>query len=71
MSITPPNLKEIVLQRVTNWTGRRVRNLAVEIGGDRVVIRGQTSSYHVKQLAQHGAQEALPDANLVNAITVE
>ena len=30
MSTTPPSLCEIVLQRVTTRTGRRVRELAVE-----------------------------------------
>ncbi|WP_162672879.1 phospholipid-binding protein [Gemmata massiliana] len=50
-----------------------MQNLEVEIatGGDRVVLRGRTSSYHVKQLAQQGAREALPHARLENAIVVE
>lgn len=66
-------LHEIVTQRVADRTGRRVRNLEVEVGtaGDRVVIRGRATSYHVKQLAQQGAREALPHARLENAIVVE
>lgn len=71
MSSAPPNLAEIVQQRVENRTGRRILNLRVEVGADWVVLRGRTSSYHVKQLAQHGAQEALPAARLENAIVVE
>jgi hypothetical protein len=36
-----------------------------------VVLRGQTSSYYVKQLAQHGVQELLPQVRLENSIVVE
>jgi hypothetical protein len=71
MSTTPPSLTEIVMQRIANRTGRRVRNLAVEIGAGSLILRGCVNSYHVKQLAQIGAQEALPDILLENAIVVE
>jgi hypothetical protein len=66
-------LTEVVTQCVADRTGRRVQNLVVEIGdaGDSVVLRGKTSSFHVKQLAQQGAREALPNARLENAIVVE
>lgn len=72
MSTIPMSLLELVTQRVADRTSRRVRNLEVEIatGGDRIVLRGRVSSYHVKQLAQQGAREALPDARLENAIVV-
>jgi hypothetical protein len=66
-------LIEIVTQRVADRTGRRVKNLVVEVesSGDSVILRGQTNSFHVKQLAQQGAREALPHARLENAIVVE
>ena len=66
-------LNEVVLQRVADRTSRRVKNLVVEVtgSGDSVVIRGQANSFHVKQLAQQGAREALPEARLENAIVVE
>ena len=66
-------LVEIVAQRVADRTGRRVRNLVVEVaaGGEAVVLRGRADSFHVKQLAQQGALEALPHAQLENAIVVE
>jgi hypothetical protein len=66
-------LIDIVMQRVADRTGRRVKNLVVEIasGGDSVVLRGRTNSFHVKQLAQQGAREARPNAHLENAIVVE
>jgi hypothetical protein len=70
MSTTPPSLSEIVLQRVATRTGRRVRELAVEVGPDRVTLRGRADSFHVKQLAQHEVREVVPTLRLENAIVV-
>jgi hypothetical protein len=52
-------------------TGRRVRNLAIEVRPGCVVLRGRASTYYVKQLAQQGIREVLPDVFLENAITVD
>ncbi len=71
MSTTPPSLADIVLRQITSRTGRRIRDLEVEVAPGRVVLRGRAKSFHVKQLAQHGAREVLPDAPLENAIVVE
>jgi hypothetical protein len=71
MSTTAPNLRELLLQRVSKWTGRRVQNLAIEVGGGRVVLSGTAKSFHIKQLAQRGIQDVLPNAKLDNAIVVE
>ncbi len=56
--------------RVLARTGRRVRGLAIVVSAERVVLHGQAASYHVKQLAQHGVREVLPDLPLENAIVV-
>ena len=71
MSKSPPNLAEVIRQRVVNRTGRRVRDLTVVVGSGVVTLRGRVGSYHLKQLAQHAAREAFPDAKLENAIVVE
>jgi len=71
MSSTAPNLSELLIQRISKWTGRRVHNLAIEVGGGRVVLRGKVKSFHIKQLAQRGVQEIMPNAKLENAIVVE
>jgi len=71
MSSTAPNLSELLLQRVSKWTGRRVQNLAIEVEGGRVILRGRAKSFHIKQLAQHGVQEVLANTRLENAIVVE
>jgi hypothetical protein len=51
-------------------TGRRVRNLSVELLPEAVVLRGSADSYYVKQLAQEGILELLPEVHLQNAIAV-
>ena len=73
MSTIAPTLTEIIVQRVMMRTGRRVKNLSVELGEGqgRVILRGRANSYHVKQLAQHAAREAFPGAHIENAIVVE
>jgi hypothetical protein len=52
-------------------TGRRVRNLAVEVDEERIILRGHVSSYYLKQLAQHGIHDLLPHISVTNDIVVE
>jgi hypothetical protein len=52
-------------------TGRRVRNLAIELFPEGVILRGRANTYYVKQLAQHGVQDLLPQVRLENAIVVD
>ena len=52
-------------------TGRRIRNLAIELAPERVILRGQTTTYYIKQLAQHGIRDILPDVCLENTIAVD
>lgn len=66
-----PQLQHELEYRVQARTGRRVRNLAIELRPERVVLRGRASTYYVKQLAQHGIRDVLPHVYLENAITVE
>jgi len=65
------HLQNELAQRVLDRTGRRVRNLRVEYCDERVILRGQTASYYVKQLAQHGVRDLLPNICLENVIVVE
>jgi hypothetical protein len=68
---SPPQLQQELEDRVQSRTGRRVRNLAIELCPERIVLRGHAESYHVKQLAQHGVRDLLPQVRLENAIVVE
>ena len=66
-----PLLQHELEHHVHARTGRRVRNLAIELRPERVVLHGRASTYYVKQLAQHGIRDVLPHVHLENAITVE
>jgi hypothetical protein len=57
-------------RQVRTRTGRRVRDLVIEMRPERVVLRGHTTTYYVKQLAQHGIRELLPQICLENSISV-
>lgn len=63
-------LVERIERRVRWRTSGMVRDLRVEVVGDQVVISGRTATYHVKQLATHGAQDAVPNLQLLNEIEV-
>ena len=66
-----PHLQSELETRVRDRTGRRVRNLTIEVQAGRIVLRGQTATYYVKQLAQHGVRDLLPDVCLENIIVVD
>jgi hypothetical protein len=62
---------EVTLERsVQARTGRQVRHLAIEVGPERIVLRGQATTYYAKQLAQQAVRELLPHVPLVNVIAV-
>jgi hypothetical protein len=71
MVMSSAQLQQDLEQRITLRTGRRIRNLAIELEAERVVLRGLTKTFHVKQLAQHGVREVLPHVRLENVIEVE
>jgi osmotically-inducible protein OsmY len=52
-------------QAVSQQTGGRVRNLAVEIGCEEVTLRGSCSTFYTKQQAQHAAM-AFPGLGTLN-----
>jgi hypothetical protein len=60
MTTAATSLATELEEQVQASTDRRVRNLGIEFRGSRVVIRGRTPSYHVKQLALHGLLAVLP-----------
>ena len=65
-----PRLRTELENHVMAVTGRRIRNLDIKISPEGVVLEGQTQTYYIKQLAQHGVREVLPDVRLDNAIQV-
>jgi hypothetical protein len=70
MGLDSPRLCLELEHRVQLRTGRRVRNLAIELDRECIVLHGLTNTYYVKQLAQHEVRAALPHVRLENAIEV-
>jgi hypothetical protein len=66
-----PLLQSELERQVHDRTGRRVQDLTIELNPDRIILRGRSPSYYIKQLAQHGIREILPLVSLENAIVVE
>ena len=65
-----PRLKVELVSHVKARTGSRLRNLDIRLSPEGVVLTGQTNAFYIKQLAQHGVRELLPDVQLQNAIEV-
>jgi hypothetical protein len=59
-----------IRQRIETRLAGRVRDLAVRIKGDTIVLEGRCATYYTKQLAQHAALGVLEDEHLENAIVV-
>ena len=65
-----PRLREELENHIKALTGRRLRNLDINLSPDGVVLKGQAQTFYDKQLAQHGVREVLPHVRLDNAIQV-
>jgi len=65
-----PSIRKELETRVLACTGSRLRNLGIELSPQGVRIQGQTTTFYVKQLAQHCVREIMPDVRLVNDIHV-
>ncbi|HEY2159236.1 MAG TPA: hypothetical protein VGH33_26650 [Isosphaeraceae bacterium] len=68
--MTPPSLIALVEERIRQSTHNRIRNLSVAEVEGRLVVAGQVSSHHTKQLAHHGALELLSCDQFASEIIV-
>jgi hypothetical protein len=64
------HLAVAIRQRIESRLGGRVRDLAIRIRGETIVLEGRCSTFYTKQLAQHAALGVLDEEQLENAITV-
>jgi hypothetical protein len=71
VATSPAHLHSLLERHIQIRTGRRVRNLAIELLSEAVILRGSAATYYIKQLAQHGVRDVLPQARLENAIVVD
>jgi hypothetical protein len=53
-------LEQAVRCRIVQRTWGRLRQLQVEVDTDRVVVRGSSPTYYLKQLALAAVQEVIP-----------
>ena len=53
----PADLVEYITTLLQNRLGSRLRNLRVRVEDGGLILEGQASTYHTKQLAQHWAME--------------
>lgn len=65
-----PSLAQQVEARVRQHTHGRIRNLVVKAVQGQVIVSGQVSSRHAKQLALHGALELLSGDSFSDEITI-
>lgn len=59
-----------IRQRIESRLAGRVRELAVRIRGEAIVLEGRCATYYTKQLAQHAALGVLDGEPFENAIVV-
>jgi hypothetical protein len=59
-----------IRQRIESRLGGRIRDLAIRVRGQAIVLEGRCATYYTKQLAQHAALGVLDDEQLENAIVV-
>ena len=62
--------EELLRSRILARTGARIQNLAIQFSPDGVILLGETFSFYVKQLAQHGLLDDLPEVPVYNCINV-
>jgi hypothetical protein len=64
------SLAQQVETKVLQSTHGRIRNLVVKESMGQVIVSGQVSTHHTKQLALHGALELLSGERFREQITV-
>jgi hypothetical protein len=65
-----PDLTGAVERSILARTFGRIRDLRVEVGPEKVVLRGRAPSYYTKQLAQLAAMDLTDGQCVENAIEV-
>ncbi len=64
------HLAVAIRQRIESRLGGRVRELAIRVRGDTIILEGTCATFYTKQLAQHAALGVLENEHLENAIVV-
>ncbi len=67
----PPKVLSDLERYVLVRTGWRVRDLSVEVHGDRVTLRGRATTHFTRRLAEHAVRDVLPHLRLENELEVD
>lgn len=67
---TPRELVGLIENRIRSKTHGRIRDLKVEVTDHTVVLLGMAPNYYTKQLALHGALDAVDGRRVVDLIRV-
>jgi hypothetical protein len=70
VQVSRSEFEQIIERRIMERTWRRIHPLRVEVQDGRVVVAGQTLSYHAKQLAIHAVLEVFREAGAAPVIDV-
>jgi hypothetical protein len=65
-----PSAEERLESVLSHRLGSRIRDLRVVFRAEGLILRGRTTTYHAKQLAQHAAMTAVDIPILANEIEV-
>lgn len=65
-----PRLRQELETRVLARTGNQLSDLGIELSPEGIRLFGKSTTFYVKQLAQHCVREFLPEVRLVNEINV-
>jgi hypothetical protein len=65
-----PSIRKQLESRVLARTGSQLRGLGIELSPEGIRLFGSSTTFYVKQLAQHCVREVLPDVCLQNDINV-
>ena len=63
-----PQLQGQLERQVQNRTGRRIRDLAIRLDRERIVLHGRASTYYLKQLAQECVRGTVHGRTLRNRL---
>lgn len=63
-SVAGPGLNEDLERRIVQRTWGRIHQLHIERHGDRVIVRGYSPTYYIKQLALLAVQEMGPPVSV-------
>lgn len=64
-------LQDVLEPRLLQRTWGRLRDVRIEVAGNRLIVQGQTDSYYVKQLAIQALLDALEGSEWIPDVEID